>query len=382
MDAQNQAWRREFPILRNRVYLVSHSMGAMPRGTAKWLKQYADEWREFGVEAWERAWIPRLRETAALIGLLFGAPPGTVALHQNVSTLVAVVLSAIFKPGGRRKVIYTDLNFPSIHYNFALHRELGLEVKVVKSPDGIEIPTEAMVDAIDDETLVVVIDHGIFRSGYLQDVAAIARAARKQGAFTLVDAYQTIGCVPIDVVDWGVDFLVGGSHKWLCGGPGAAYLYVRRDLIRKLKPRVTGWFSHARPFGFEWNMEFAPDAMRMATGTPNIVGIYAARAGIEMVAKVGPKRVRDKSMKLMQTLLLAAETEGLRIRSPRDATRRSGVLCLDFPGAEAAERALLRQGFQIDYRPRCGLRLSAHFYTTEDELLSILPAIRRLRRRA
>ncbi len=375
-EADLLEWRREFPILQDSVYLVSHSMGAMPRGAEERLRQYAREWSQDGIEAYD-VWLPRLRETADLIGSLFGAPPGSVVLHQNVSTLTAILLSAVHRPGGRNRIVTTDLNFPSIHYNFLRHRGVGLEVHLIRSPDGIEIPTELMVEAIDDRTLLVAIDHGIFRSGYLQDVPAIARAARAKGAYTFVDAYQTVGCVPIDVREWGVDFLAGGSHKWLCGGPGAAFLYVRPELLPRLEPRITGWFSHKRPFAFELEMEYADDAMRFATGTPNIPGIHAARAGIEIVAKVGPARVREQSVRLTQKLLALAEGEGFRINSPRDPNRRSGVICLDFPGAESAEMRLRRRRIHVDYRPRCGLRLSAHFYTREDEFVGVLAELRK-----
>lgn len=374
-------WRKEFPILQETTYLLSHSLGAMPRGAADWLRRYTDEWGKYGIDGYER-WMPRLRQTADLVGSLFGAPKGTVVMHQNVSTLISIIISAIMHPRGRKKIVTTDLNFPSIHYNWKLHEELGLKVHVVKSPDGIHVPTELMTKAIDDKTLAVMVDHGIFRSGYLQDVGTIARAARKKGAMTIVDAYQTVGCVPIDVVDWGVEFLVGGSHKWLCGGPGASFLYVRKDLIPKLTPRVTGWFSHKRPFAFEMDMDFASDAMRFATGTPNMPGVHAARAGIEIISQVGPSRVRAKNVRLMQKLIDQARARGFRINSPLDPHRRSGVVCIDFPGADVAERQLLQSGFQVDYRPRCGIRLSAHFYTTEEELLSVLPELEKHRRKA
>lgn len=372
--------RKEFPILKDTVYLISHSMGAMPRAAYNQLKQYADEWGRHGITAYD-LWIPRLRETADLIGSIFNAPEGTVAMHQNASTLVAISLSAIFKPEGRKKIVYTTLNFPSLHYNFYMHRRLGLEVALVESPDGIEIPTERMLHAIDDRTLAVVIDHGIFRSGYLQDVGAIARHAHSKGVYTIVDAYQTVGCVPIDVLAWGIDFLIGGSHKWLCGGPGASFLYVKKDLIPILEPRITGWFSHARPFSFEMDMEFAPDAMRFATGTPNIPGIHAARAGIEIISRLGVDRIREKSIRLTNRLIALAEAEGLKVRSPRDHRRRSGVVCIDFPGADRAEKELLKKRIHVDYRPQCGIRVSPHFYTREDELLSIVPLLKKFAKR-
>ncbi len=373
-------WRREFPILADSTYLISHSMGAMPRGAYDSLQQYSREWATKGIQAWDE-WVPRLRETADLIGSLFGAPPGSVAMHQNVSTLLAIVISAIVHPGGRTKVVTTDLNFPSLHYNWLMQERLGLRLHVVKSPDGVEIPTDAMVSAVDGETLAVLVDHGIFRSGYLQDVGAIARACREKGAHCIVDAYQTVGCVPIDVKEWGVDFLIGGSHKWLCGGPGAAYLYARPDLIPRLEPRICGWFSHKRPFAFEMTMDFADDAMRFATGTPNIPGIMAARAGIEIVAQVGVARIRERSVRLTSRLIELALEDGLTVRSPRDDRHRSGVVCIDFPGADAAEKELLRKKIQVDYRPNCGLRVSPHFYTEEDELFSVIPEIRKMRKK-
>lgn len=374
------SWRKEFPILKKKIHLVSHSMGAMPRKVEESLRAYAKEWAELGIEAYG-LWLPRLQETADLIASILHAPKGTVVLHQNVSTLVAIVISAIFKPEGRRKVVYSELNFPSVHYNWKMHEKLGLRVELVQSPDGIEIPTERMIAAIDDQTLAVVIDHGIFRSGFLQDVDAIARHAHARGAYTIVDAYQTAGCVPIDVKAWGIDFLVGGSHKWLCGGPGAAYLYVRRDLIPMMEPRITGWFSHQRPFDFDMEMEFADSAMRFATGTPNIPGMMAARPGIEIIARIGVGRIREKSIRLTNRLIAMAEAEGLTVRSPRNHRRRTGMVCIDFPGAERAEAELLRRGFQVDYRPNCGIRISPHFYTTEEELLSIIPHLVRLSRR-
>jgi kynureninase len=380
VEADLLAWRKEFPVLQESTYLVSHSMGAMPRSARVRLKQYCDDWASQGVDAYN-VWLPRLRETADRVGLLFNAPPGTVAFHQNVSTLMSVIISAIAKPGGRTKVVYTDLNFPSIHYNWLRNEELGLRVHLVGSPDGIEIPTEKIVGALDDETLAVVLDHGIFRSGYLQDVASIARAARDKGVITIVDAYQTIGCVPIDVQDWGIEFLVGGSHKWLCGGPGASFLYARKDLIPSLRPRVTGWFSHKHPFAFDMDLEYADDAMRFATGTPNMPGIHAASAGIEIIAKVGVDRIREKSVRLTSRLIEMAEEEGLTVNSPRDSSRRTGLVCIDFPGADKAEKELLRRKVQVDYRPRCGLRISPHFYTTDEELFSVVPTIRKVRKK-
>lgn len=372
--------RKDFPILEDSIYLVSHSMGAMPRKAFEYVKQYATEWAAKGLIAYEK-WEPMVLEMGNLIGRLFNAPKDCVVMHQNVSTLVSIVLSSIFQPGGRSKVVYTELNFPSVHYNFAMHRKLGMSVDLVRSPDGIVIPTEKFIRAIDEKTLAVVIDHGVFRSSFLQDVKAIARAAHAKGAMVIVDAYQTVGCVPFDVQEWDVDFLLGGSHKWLCGGPGAAYLYVNPRILQQMEPRITGWFSHKRPFGFEMDMDFADNAMRFATGTPAIASLFAAKAGIETILAVGVERIRAKSLRLTTKIIRMAEEYGLRVNTPKDAGQRAGMVCIDFPGAEAAERELLRRKFHIDYRPQCGLRVSAHFYTTDDEIDALFSELRQLRKR-
>lgn len=361
------AWREEFPILATTTYLISHSMGAMPRRVEAWLARYAAEWSARGVTAWDD-WEPYLLEHGNRLAALIGAAEGTVAFHQNVSTLVAIVLSAIVQPGGRAKVVTTDLHFPSVTYNLLTHREVGLDVHMLRSPDGVTVPLDLWEDAIDDRTLAVLVDHGIFRSGALQDVRAIAAMAHRRGALILVDAYQTAGCVPFDVAAWEADVVVGGSHKWLCGGPGAAWIAVRPDLLPRLRPRITGWFSHARPFAFELEMEYAPTAMRFATGTPNIPGLYAARAGLEIVHEVGVAAIREKSLRLTQRIIELAETRGLRVNTPREPDRRAGMVCVDFPGAREAERELIRRGVLLDYRPRCGLRISPHFYTRDDEI--------------
>ncbi len=357
-------WRKEFPILENTTYLVSHSMGAMPRKAFEYLNQYATDWSTKGLAAYEK-WEPMILETGNLVGGLINAPKDTIVMHQNVSTLVSIAFSSIFQPGGRSKVVYTELNFPSVHYNFAMHRKLGLNVDLVRSPDGIHIPTEKFIRAIDEKTLAVVIDHGVFRSSFLQDVRAITKAAHDKGALVIVDAYQTVGCVPIDVQAWDADFVCGGSHKWLCGGPGAAWMQINPKILKTLEPRIVGWFSHKRPFAFEMDMEFADNA----------------RAGIETIAAVGVDRIRAKSLRLTTKLINLAEENGFRVNSPKDSKQRAGMVCIDFPGADAAERELMKRRFHVDYRPKCGLRVSAHFYTTDDEIDSLFSELRKYRKR-
>ncbi|MCS7172855.1 MAG: aminotransferase class V-fold PLP-dependent enzyme [Armatimonadetes bacterium] len=367
-------WREEFPILTRTTYLVSHSMGAMPRSAWMWVERYLRAWEERGVLAWEE-WETSLREHADRIAALLRAPAGSVVLHQNVSTLFGVLLSALVRPRGRTKVVATDLNFPSLLYALQMHGDLGVRLHLVRSPDGITVPPEAWEEAVDPDTLAVVVDHGIFRSGFLQDVGAIAAMAHRCGAWVIVDAYQTAGCVPIDVQAWGADVVLGGSHKWLCGGPGAAWMYVRPDRIPELRPRVVGWFSHRTPFAFELQVDLAPDARRFLTGTPGISGLFAARAGLEVVLEVGVEAIREKSVRLTQRMIERADELGLRVRTPRDPARRGGMVVVDFPGAEQVAQQLVRRGILVDYRPQAGIRMSAHFYTHPDEVERVFEAI-------
>jgi kynureninase len=361
------AWREEFPILATVTHLSAHSTGPMPRGARAWLNRYADEWSTQAEKAWA-GWGTYLLDHAGRVGALIGAPWDTVVFHANVSTLASILLSAIFQPGGRAKIITTDLNFPSVTYNFQMHQRLGLHLHMLRSPDGVAIPLEAWREALDDETLAVVIDHGIFRSGCVQDVAAIVAMAHEHGALAIVDAYQTTGCVPYDVRQWDADAVLGGFIKWLCGGPGAAWMYVKPRLIERLEPRVVGWFSHARPFKFELDMHFAHTATRFATGTPNIAPLYAARAGLDIVLEVGVGAIREKSLRLTQRIIDMADARGLQVKTPREPDRRGGMVCVDFPGAQRAERKLVARGIMVDYRPRTGIRISPHFYTADAEI--------------
>lgn len=370
-------WRAEFPILASTTYLVSHSMGAMPRRLYDRLRDYADAWNTRGIEAWDE-WQGLAESSGDLVGRLFGAPPGTTIVHQNVSSLFNTLLSCFDWPG--RDIVYADMAFPTLHYNLLMRRRDGARLRVVKSPDGRSVPTERWIEAITEKTQLVVVDHAFFRSGSLSDVAAIAKAAHDKGALICVDAYQTVGVVPIDVVKLDVDALLGGSHKWLCGGPGAAYLYVRKELLSKLEPRITGWFSHARPFGFETEeMEHAPSPRRFLGGTPGIAAMYAARSGWEIIAEIGLDAIRKNSQALTTRLIQRAKAAGLTVNTPEDPTKRAGSVCLDFDGAEAAEKELLRRKFLVDYRPKCGIRAGPHFYTKPDEVDALVDEIKKIR---
>jgi kynureninase len=309
------------------------------------------------------------REVGDLIGSIVNAPPNSVSMHQNVTLAEAVVVSAFDFRGPRNGVVYSKMNFPSVRYLYdRLAREKGARIVEVDSPDGITVPTEAMLAAIDERTLLVPISHVLFQSAYVQDAKAICEKAAKVGAHVVLDAYQSVGTVPVDVQALGCSFLVGGTLKWLCGGPGAAFLYVRKDLIDALEPRLTGWMAHPEPFAFAAPpMAYTRGSYRWMNGTPNVPALYACRAGPKIVREAGVEAIREKSKRQTKRLVEAGLAAGFPVRAPTDPERRGGTVAFDVPHAEAVKHDLLRRGVIVDYRPGAGIRVSPHFYSTDDE---------------
>ena len=371
------ARRSQFPILQSSTYLVSHSLGAMPQGAVAQLEEYARQWATRGVRAWAEGWWAMPVTVGDMVGRIIGAPAGSVVMHQNVSICQSVLLSCFDLSGRRNKVVYEDLNFPSVMYVYEAHRALGARIVTVPSADGMTVPLDRYLAAIDEDTLLVPLSHVIFRSGYVQDVAAIVRRAHEVGAYVVADLYQSAGTVPIDVTAWDVDFATGGSVKWLCGGPGAGYLYVAPRLQRTLKPRVTGWMAHEHPFAFAPGaVEYAGDATRFLHGTPAVPALFAARAGYEVVEALGVPAIRRKSVRQIQLLMDRARERGLTPRTPDDPDRRGGMAILAVPSGEAVTRELLRREIIVDHRPGAGIRYSPHFYTTDDEILRAIDETR------
>jgi kynureninase len=372
-------WRREFPILAKCTYLISNSLGAMPKGVYGELEEFADLWATKGVVAWED-WVPMVQSTAELIASIVNAPKGTMIMHQNVSVLQHVLISCFEFNGKRNKVVYSDLEFPTVHYNWKAREKDGANVVIVKSPDGVHLPTELMLREIDETTLVVPISYVLFRSAFIQDAKAIIRRAHEVGAVVVLDAYQAVGTIPVDVQDLDVDFMVGGSVKWLCGGPGGGYLYVRKDLIQKYEPKSCGWFSHEFPFNFDMDpIKYAPTVMRYMGGSPGVQGLYSTRPGYRIIRKVGVKAIRKRSMQMTARIVERAREQGLVINTPMDPSVRAGTVSVDFPGAEEACNELIRRKFIVDYRPKAGVRISPHFYNTDDECDAIMEEIAKIR---
>jgi kynureninase len=376
-------WRSEFPILDRAVYLISHSLGAMPRATYDRLHEYADIWATRGVRAWAEGWWDMPVTVGNEVARIIGADANTVVMHQNVSICQSLLLSCVLplpENSKRRKIVCEELNFPSVMYVYEAHaRAHGLRIETVKSDDGITVPLERMLAAIDEETLLVPISHVLFKSAFLQDAKAITRRAHEVGAMAILDTYQSAGTVPFSVKDLKVDFATGGSVKWLCGGPGAGYLYVRPDLIDTLEPKTTGWMAHEHPFAFETEMHYAPNVTRFLHGSPAIPALYAAESGYKIVNEIGVPAIREKSIRQTQRLIELAEEEGFRVTSPGDSAQRGGTITIWDDNAAAITRELIRREFIVDYRPGAGVRISPHFYTKDEELKLVIAEMKSIR---
>ena len=362
-------YRRHFPTLETCTYLISNSLGAMPVGARKGLEEYADTWTNRGVRAWEESWWSLAEKVGDEIGLLFGAPQGTVSMHQNITIAEAIIVSCFDWSGPKNKVVYTDMNFPSVQYLYEGYaKQLGARIEIVKSPDGIGVPTEMLLEAIDEETLLVPISHVLFRSAFIQDAKAICERAAEVGAHVVLDAYQSVGTVPVDVGDLDCSFLVGGVLKWLSGGPGNCFMYVRPDLLDELEPKFTGWMAHPNPFDFSVPpMEYTEGAYRFQNGTPNVPALYAAREGPHLVYEADVLAIREKSMRQTARLVDLALAEGWTVNAPMDPERRGGTVAMDVPHAYEVKHELLRREVIVDYRPGAGIRVSPHYYNTDEE---------------
>lgn len=376
-------WRSEFPILDKTVYLISHSLGAMPRATYDRLHEYANVWATRGVRAWAEGWWNMPMTVGNEVGRIIGADPETVVMHQNVSICQSLILSCFLplpENSKRRKIVYSELNFPSVMYVYEAHaRAHGLRIETVKSDDGITVPLERMLSAIDEETLLVPISHVLFKSAFLQDAKAITERAHKVGAMVVLDTYQSAGTVPFSVKDLAVDFATGGSVKWLCGGPGAGYLYVRPDLIDRLEPKTTGWMAHEAPFAFDSELRYAPNVTRFLHGSPAIPALYAAQSGYEIINKIGVEKIRAKSLRQTQRLVELAVEAGFRVTSPRNPDQRGGTIAVWDDNAAAITKELVRREFIVDYRPGAGVRISPHFYTKDEELELVIEEMKKIR---
>jgi len=354
-------YRDRFPILESTTYLINHSLGAMPAEVRPRLERYALEWATRGARAWGEGWWRTPLDVGDLLGSIIGAPPGTVVMHQNVTVAEAIVLSCYDLEPPRNRIVFEEGLFPSVRYVQQAWARFGAEVVVCED-------AEAVIDAIDERTVLVPVSHVLYKTGEIQPVERIVERAHAAGAHVCLDAYQSAGTVPLDVTALGVEFCVGGSVKWLCGGPGAGWLYVRPDVAERLEPAFAGWQAHAEPFAFEPEMRYADGAARFLTGTPNVPALYAASAGYEIVAEIGVARIRENSMRQTALLVELVDRAGFELTSPRDRAVRGGSVVFAVPDFSAVHAELAARDIICDYRPDAGLRFGPHFFTTDDEL--------------
>jgi kynureninase len=362
------AYRERFPILAETTYLISHSLGPMPLEARARLDAYADTWMKRGIRAWGEGWWETPMTVGDQIARLIGAPPGSTVMHQNVTVASAVVLSCFPFSGERRRIVYGDGEFPSVRYLHQAQADRGAEVVVLTT-------NEELVEAIDERTQLVLLSHVLFKTGRIQDVEPVIERAHEVGAHVLLDSYQSVGTVPLDVGALGVDFATGGSVKWLCGGPGAGWLYIRPDLAERLEPTLVGWQGHADPFAFEPELRYASGASRFLTGTPNVPALYAATAGYDIIEEIGVAPIRERSLELTDRLIGLLDEAGFEIVSPRAPELRGGTVVVRVPEAPAVHAELQRREILCDFRPDVGLRLGPHFFTTEEELEVTVAAI-------
>jgi kynureninase len=361
-------WRGEFPILDRTTYMISNSLGAMPRSVYDEMRAYADSWAERGVRAWEEGWWEMAVNVGDKIAPLIGSGTGEISLHQNVTLIQAVISSCFDFRGPRNKVVMTDLEFPSIQYFYHEQRRNGARVELVASNDPVRFDLDKFLAAIDESTLLVPISQVLFRSAYIVDARAIIEKAHRVGAHVILDLFQAAGTIPIDVRGLDADFACGGVLKWLCGGPGVGYLYVREDLRARLKPAIAGWIAHRRPFAFETGaIDAREDSFRYLNGTPHIPALYACQPGLDILNKAGVRAIREKSMRMTARLFEGAKAHGWRVNTPEDPAERAGTVSIDCPHAAEVCRELLAREILVDYRPKAGVRLSPHFYNREEE---------------
>ncbi len=369
-------WRDEFPILARTVYMISNSLGAMPRQAARNLAEYAEVWATRGVRGWEDRWWEMPLEIGNTIARLIGAPANTVSMHENVTAAHMTALSCERPRPSRNVIVCSAMDFPSMIYLYRAQQANGFELRVVPGEPDLSSSIDRVIDAIDDRTAVVAMSHVLFRTSYIVDASAIAQKARAVGATVILDTYQSAGIIPVDVAALGIDFAVGGCLKWLCGGPGNAFLYTRPDRLKAAAPSFTGWLSRANPFAFDADDDTRrDDAMHMMNGTPSIPAYYAALAGLDIINEVGIPAIRAKSTQLTGRLLVLVDEHGFKSAASRDPERLAGTVAINVPDAALVARTLKSRNFLVDYRPPVGIRVSPHFYNTMGEIDQIMAEV-------
>jgi kynureninase len=389
MDELVIKYRARFPILESSCYMISNSLGAMPADVEMELLEYARLWKTEGVEAWHE-WFPFVDEVSGLFASLIGAEARDVTLVHNLTVASALIASSLDFTGKRNKVVYSDLHFPTISYVWQGWKKYGARPTIVASPDGITVPVELYCNAIDDETKIVALSHVYFRSGALQDVRSIIEYAHSKGALVMLDSYQAAGVLPIDVKALNVDIMASGVLKWLCGGPGAAFMYVRRDLQEQFAPAIRGWLADKEPFEFHMpDVSFEHGMHRFLTSSIQVPCLHTARPALRMFNEIGIDKIREKSLQLTDRIIARADEFEFTVNSPRPHDQRGGALTIDPVGLGMSQTEhnlsakqicdeLIKHRFVVDYRPPFGIRIAPHFYNTLEEVDDVMEEMQRL----
>ncbi|HEX6066418.1 MAG TPA: aminotransferase class V-fold PLP-dependent enzyme [Longimicrobiales bacterium] len=371
-------WREEFPILRRKTYLNSCSLGALSHRAEARVRQFHEDWHNYGASAWYEIWLGRIAELRARVAAMLGAQAHELAITHSTSAALSSIASAI-DYGKRNKVVVADLDFPTLAYQWLVKRDV--EVVFVPSEDGATVRAERFADFVDDRTAVVATSHVFYATGAIQDLATIGDIAHRHGALFLVDAYQGIGQLPTTLAGSPIDVYVAGPLKWMLGGPGLAYLYVRGDLIRRLTPQLAGWFAAEHQFDFDHRQfEFRDDARRFELGTPALHMVHSALGGQEIIDEVTVARVRERNQYLAELLIERARAAGFRIRCAPTREERSAIVMLALDDPKGAVQHLAERGIIVDHRPG-HVRVSPHFYNLETELDLVLEELVRWRER-
>jgi kynureninase len=363
--------REEFPTLSSGIHLLSHSLGPVPRAARDSMLAYCEAWEHHTSEdAWATSWWELSQRVGDRIARILGAAAGSVQIQPNASIGLATVASCFdFRTSRRNKVVTSALDFPSMEYIWDAQQELGARVEVIPSEDRISIPVERILEAIDDETCLVALSHTSYRSSYRLDARVLTEYAHSKGALVLLDVYQSAGVVEIDAADWQVDFLIGGTIKWLCGGPACGYLYVRPSLQHDLKPRLTGWVAHDSPFDFAHApMRYARSVRRFAQGTPSIPALYSALPGLKLIEEVGIAEIAAESRRRTTSMIEFALAAGWKVNTPLEIAKRGGSVMIGVNDGPAIVERLADRRVFVDSRPGAGLRISPHFFNTDEEV--------------
>jgi len=359
-------YRGEFPIFRDSVYLNTCSLGALGERSRRKVAEFLDIWQSRGAAAWYDVWWEALTDLRARYGRVVNAAPGEIALAPSISVALSAIAESV-DYRRRPKVVITSLDFPTVAYQWLAKARAGVELVIVESPDRVSVPVDAIARAVDDRTALVVTSHVYFTSGAIQDIKRVAAAAHEHGALCLIDAYQSVGQIPVDVRDTGVDALVAGGLKWLLGGPGIVFLYLREAVARRLEPAISGWFGQRDQFAFDpRTLTFHDDTRRFELGTPSLAAVYAQLGGLAYIEEIGISTIREATAALTEDLIARARAAGFHPKIAAEPQQRSAIVMIPMPDPAGSVRHLAAGGIIADSRPG-HVRLSPFFYNSQDD---------------